>query len=98
MITRKQYLFRPAILHHAYFMQFANRGILASVALYFTNEELRASIDEHFNDISPDRWDSCSRYISTWIDRDKLKEAGDFYSPSFGVCLSKAVARHLISR
>lgn len=79
-------------------MQFANGGILASVALFFTDEELRASTDEHFNDIEMNRWEICSRYISTWIDKAKLQQVGDFYSLSFGVCLAKSVARHLISR
>ena len=95
MITRSAYLLSPHLLRD-YYMQFANKGILASVAIYFPVEELKASTGEYFNDIDLRRWRSCARYIHPWLNLELLKEAGEFYSEIFAVNLCKVVANSFI--
>lgn len=95
MINRSDYLQSPHLLQD-YYMQFANKGILASVAIYFPIEELKASTGEYFSDINLRRWISCARYISPWLNVELLKEAGEFYSEIFAVNLCKVVANSFI--
>jgi hypothetical protein len=96
MITRSDYFETPQ-LRQDYYMQFANKGILASVAIYFPIEELRASTsDVYFNDINLRRWRSCARYIRPWLNVELLKESGEVYSEIFAVNLCKVVARSFI--
>ena len=94
MITRSDYLQSPH-LHLEYYLQFANNGIRASVAIFFPLEELRSSC-VYFRDINLHRWRSCAQYIRPWLNVEQLKETGDFYSELFAVNLCKAVARSLI--
>jgi hypothetical protein len=96
MITRSECLQSPHCIQD-YYLQFANNGIRASVAIYFPLEELRASTSEgYFRDINLSRWRSCARYIRPWLNVEQLKESGDFYSEVFAVNLCKAVACSLI--
>ena len=95
MITRSDNLQSPS-LRQDYYLQFANKGIRASVAIYFSVEELKASTGEYFNDIELRRWRSCARYIRPWLNVELLKEAGDVYSEIFAVNLCKVVASSFI--
>jgi hypothetical protein len=96
MITRSDYLQSPS-LRQDYYLQFANKGIRASVAIYFPLEELKDSTsDVYFSDINLKRWRSCARYIRPWLNAELLKEAGDVYSEIFAVNLCKIVAQSLI--
>lgn len=95
MITRSDYLQSPS-LRQDYYLQFANKGIRAAVALYFSVEELKGSTDAYFYDIDFRRWKSCSRYICPWLNVELLKESGEVYSEIFAVNLCKVVARSFI--
>lgn len=87
---------RTTFLKSNYYLQFANNGIRAAVAMYFSPEELKESSDRFFNDIDRNRWLNCGRYIYPWLNFDLLKESGVFYSEHFAVSLCKVVAQSLI--
>jgi hypothetical protein len=87
---------RTTFLRSDYYLQFANNGIRASVAILFSPEELKTSTDRYFNDIDRSRWLNCARYIYPWLNFDLLKEAGECYSEIFAVTLCKVVAQSLI--
>jgi hypothetical protein len=96
-ITRKQYLAHTAELFDAYFLQFAGPGYRSALSGKFGPEELLASTDPHFNDISLAHWDDAARALYPYVNHKKITEAGDFYTLSTGVCLAKTMAKDLIS-
>jgi hypothetical protein len=87
---------RTTFLRSDYYLQFANNGIRASVAILFCPEELNTSTDRYFNDIDRSRWLNCGRYIYPWLNFDLLRESGVFCSEQFVVNLCKVVAQSLI--
>jgi hypothetical protein len=103
MITRKKYLAAigevgpdaEALLHHAFYIQFATPALLSRVRGAFGPEELLGSSDPHLNDIPLARWDDLARSSYPFIPHQLITEAGTFYSLSFGVCLLKAIARDI---
>jgi hypothetical protein len=103
MMTRKAYLAAydgtgseaNAILHHAYYIQFATPALCSAVRGAFGPEELLSSSDPHLNDLPLARWDDLARRVYPFISHQQITEAGDFYSLSFGVCLLKAIARDI---
>ena len=94
MITYEEYTQSPTILSHAFYMQFVNPGLLAAVAIYFNNHDLR----NRFDAITPQQWHLCAQGFSTWIEPSKLKEAGVLYTPALGIHIAKAAASHLNNR
>jgi hypothetical protein len=101
MITRKKYLAAigevgpdaEALLHHAFYIQFATPALVSRVRGQFGPEELLVSRDPHLNDIPLARWDDLARSSYPFMPHHLISDAGAFYSLSFGVCLLKAIAR-----
>jgi hypothetical protein len=109
VITRKEYLNNSEKLHHEYYLQFATSEAENVLLRIINKESILNSKDEHLNDIPLKKWDSLAgfifngskciskpHHIPLGIDGKKLKEAGEGYSCSTGVCVFKAVARELI--
>lgn len=95
-ITRQEYLDAsdsdPIGAHRAYYRQFVTPVILRIVELRFGKARLQASSDRHFNDVGTLRdWDNLSLHLLTTV-RDKLRELGEGYSLSSGICILKAAA------
>ena len=97
MIPRRDYLDNTA-LHDEYFLQFSTPDFKSHIAGLFSPEELMASNNHYFNDIPLQRWDSAVLSGQVFLNNQAIKEAGDFYSLSVGVCIAKAVARVLKNR
>lgn len=96
--TRKQ-LRNEEVSPHDYYMQFATPAIVSMVAGEFSPEELNASTDPHFNDISLDRWDQMALRIRNFLSYDLIKETQEYsFSLAFGVCVCKAIAKELKNR
>ena len=96
IIHRNQYHTDPSI-HDEYFLQFANPIIRRILSNSITVEQLRESKDPHFNDIPLDRWDSIAKYITPYINNERLKEAREFNSLSTRDCILKALAKDLVA-
>ena len=96
IIHRNQYHTDPSI-HNEYFFQFANPIIRRILSNSITLEQLSESKDPHFNDIPLDRWDSIAKYITPYINNERLKEAGEFNSLSTRVCILKAIAKDIVA-
>jgi len=101
IITRKAYLADSRNLHRAYYLQFATDRTRRLVAEYIGTDRIRASTDEHFNDIPLQQWDRLELIIKDTIDRRLLGEAegckpGTFnWSLSTAICIAKAVAAEI---
>lgn len=91
-ITRDQYMNDSENLHHKYHLQFMTDDIVESVKQLMP--QVMTSKDEHLNDIPLHQWDSAAHYHASEMSK-KCKELGTFYSQATGVCVLKAVARHL---
>jgi len=82
------------VTHEEYYRQFVTPGILYLVESRIGIDAVRASKDEHLNDIPLSKWDDMEPFARgiAW----KLKEAGDGWSKSANVCIAKQAARMLI--
>lgn len=96
--TRQQYMKdysgktkeEQTAIYRRYFGQFVTTGTIAVVLSGIGAERLRASTDQHMNDIPLASWD---RLVPLCPGSGKFKEAGDSYTLSNGVCLLKEAAR-----
>lgn len=92
MKTRNDYI-SGKCTHREYYAQFVTSDIKAAVENKFTKARLIEAFkqDEHFNTIPLHQWDNLT-YICRSIGY-MLKQAGDSYTLSSGVCILKAAAR-----
>ncbi len=89
--TRKEYM-ADKCTHSEYYAQFVTPSILESVWRSIGQEKIRASTDEHFNDIPLKKWDIVSTNFSQAA-APKFKEAGDFVTQAGLVCVAKQAAK-----
>lgn len=95
--------------HQAYYAQFVNEAVKREVLDKVTLERLQASTDPHMNDIELAVWDKMAGgsgrahhgdsrvyHRPFWLNEKLIKEAGEGYTLSTGVCILKAAARILI--
>ena len=96
MYSRQDYL-QNKCSHRQYYAQFVDDSVRRMVEQYFTLETLRASTDEHLNDIPLRRWDSLAIMLVHYSSiRELLREYGDFWSLAGGVCILKEAAHQLV--
>jgi len=93
MFTRKDYM-EKRCTHREYYAQFVTDEIRQHVAKHIGTDQLRASTDEHLNDIPLRRWDHLPLFYKS--DHEKVRAAGDWISPAGAVCIYKEAARQLI--
>ena len=91
MYTRKQYMNKECS-HADYNRQFVSPAMLRSVESHIGVERIRASTDEHLNDIPLWEWDLLPYNTS----RELLKECGDYLTQAGHVCIAKQAARMLL--
>lgn len=108
MKTRKQYM-DGTVSFDEYYGQFVNDEVLRAVKNGIGVDAIKASKNEHFNDIRLEKWDRLagfhfigSEMISRphgvpWGMGPKLKEAGEGFSAATAVCILKQAARRLIA-
>jgi hypothetical protein len=82
-----------ACTHNNFYGQFVNDHIKQCVLGAFTIDELKASDDEHLNDLPLKGWDNAVFY---GFNIDKFRRLAGFYSRSTKVCVLKEAARQLI--
>lgn len=92
MITRKEYMSGSAT-HAEYYGQFVTDMTKKAVSAYIGMEKLRASTDEHMNDIPLKLWDSAPVYTI----QGAFEKCGDFFTLSAKVCIAKQAARMVLN-
>jgi len=93
MITRQQYMDNEAT-HEAYYEQFVTPEIYDEVKTKIGEALIKASTDEHFNDIPLGRWDRLGmQSVNSTRLHEAVKATGDFVSLAVLVCVAKAAAR-----
>lgn len=110
MITRQQYLNNEAN-HRQYYAQFVDDEIKNEVKRYIGIERIKASTDEHLNDIPMKNWDNMAGFYfnhnGEMIGKpnsikkslsDKFKATGEGLSAGTMVCIYKEAARQLIEK
>lgn len=92
--TRKEYLSeayeKGEAAHRKYYGQFVTPATISTVVYAIGAEKIRASINEHFNDIPLIMWDRIAPMLPG---SGGFREAGDYYTLANGVCLAKEAAR-----
>lgn len=87
------------VSHQDYYIQFATPAIIGIVAGEFSPEELNASNEPNFNDISLNRWEETALKTRNFISYDLIKETQEFtFSLILGVGVCKAIATELKNR
>jgi hypothetical protein len=94
MISRADYMQGKAT-HRAYYGQFVTDGLRAFIAARVGIERLRASTDEHFNDIPLALWDSFAGVVASYAGRAIREAQGYGHSLSDCVCTAKEAARQV---
>lgn len=93
---RKQYV-NNECTHGEYYRQFVTDSVLRLVQKGIGEEKVKASTDEHFNDIPLQKWDSMDLQIGSLVGQalsDSNKSTGgNGVSLSDTVCVAKAAAR-----
>lgn len=89
MFTRKDYMARKCS-HHDYYLQFGSSATRVYVG--HAMHKIRASTDEHLNDIPLKFWDNAP--VNTRLLSEANASGG--YSLSDVVCTAKAVARDML--
>ena len=79
--------------HRKYFGQFVTPATIASVVSHIGAAALRASKDQHLNDIPLSKWD---QLVPRLPGSAGFAKAGDYYTTGNGVCLAKEAARQWI--
>ena len=94
MKTRQQYLNKECT-YREYYGQFVTDYIKQSVARHIGMKRLKASTDEHMNDIDLRTWDSTPG-IATHSTSNAMKERGDYLTQAGITCIAKEAARQLL--
>ena len=100
MITREQYMENSNELSHKYYAQFVTEGTLNFVESQFGIERLKASKDEHLNDLCSYTQGGAGNWAWDFspINKGLLKPLGENNSDSTHTCVGKAAARILLER
>lgn len=101
MYTRSQYL-NGEVSHSEYFRQFVTSNVLAVVRNRIGEADIKASKDEHFNDIPLQRWDAIigfngARPMSSLGLSSLFNEAGEWATAAVLVCVMKQAAEMIRS-
>jgi hypothetical protein len=91
MITRKEYM-NGDCTHSEYYAQFVNESVKDTVVKYIGLDVLRASTDEHLNDIPLQSWDNLPLYAYLG---EQFRACGDFPTMAGAVCLYKTAAKQI---
>lgn len=107
MISRTQYMADSDKLHRSYYAQLAIDEMREQVKRHITVERIKASTDEHFNDIPMEKWDALSglvfmrgqvvvkpRVSHEFAERCREAEEGGV-SPATLVCVYKEIAQQI---
>lgn len=81
--------------HRAYYAQFVAPSVLETVRSSIGLERLRASADDHFNDIPLSKWDVAAVPVPASV-AAKMRELGDYPTLAGTVCVLKEAARQLL--
>jgi len=93
IFTRADYLEKKCT-HREYYGQFVSVNTKTLVCGYIGMDRLRASKNEHFNDIPLAEWDNLAR---GGLPRTmSFKDVGDLATLAGEVCLAKEAARQLL--
>jgi hypothetical protein len=97
--TRQQYMAdsykEGMVAHRRYFGQFVTQRTIHRVVDAIGADRIKASTDEHMNDIPLYLWD---RLVTMLPGSARFKEAGDYYTLANGVCLAKEAARQWLEQ
>lgn len=93
LFTRKQYMDNE-VDHQTYYAQFATPPVVNFVRSMIGEAAIRASTDEHFNDIPLSRWGGLHESIRAMVGK-RINESnnGCGVSRSESTCVAKAAAR-----
>ena len=96
VFTRQDYLNKKCS-HREYYSQYVTEGIRKGVCSYIGIDKLRASTDEHLNDIPLKEWDYITVSILSCTGLTlKMEERGDYSTLAGHVCILKEAARQVI--
>jgi hypothetical protein len=97
MKTRKKYLSHE-ITHRDYYSQFVTNAIKSVVSRNIGKDRIKASSDEHFNDIPLSLWDGVARQIQRIPSnlKEEMSKAGDYCTLAGIVCIAKEAAKQLV--
>lgn len=107
MMTRKDYINSPRdthedshAIHRQYYGQFVTEEVKNAVEERFGMEALIKAYakDPSLNSIPLAHWDALTLNIKRAVNADSIKEAGEGWSFSTGVCILKEAARQLLER
>ncbi len=91
--SRAEYL-EGRCTHREYYGQFVTEEVKREVARSIGIDKLKASRDQHFNDVPLSHWDNLSHSNKSLL---SIPENGTrFYSLCGGVCILKEAARQLV--
>jgi hypothetical protein len=94
MHTRTDYL-EGRCSHREYYAQFVVASVVARVLRNIGLAALRASTDEHFNDIPLAKWDAILFPFPSYLG-DMMRERGDYPTMAGAVSICKEAARMLM--
>lgn len=98
-MTRKEYMESARTdsmsAHRKYYGQYVTESLKIGVRHRIGIKRLRASRDEHMNDIPLIKWDELAPYIEATC-RWRLRENGDCFSLAGAVCIAKEAARQIL--
>lgn len=81
--------------HRKYYGQFVNEATISMVLTYIGAEAIKASTNEHMNDIPLRKWDCMHKILPLAI---PLRTTGECNSISTMVCIAKEAARIFAAR
>jgi hypothetical protein len=84
----------PRCTHRQFYGQFVTPYVREFVRAHIGEARIKASTDEHFNDIPLHLWDRLDYNMRAMCEQ-KLRDAGDFWSLSATVCIAKEAARQI---
>jgi hypothetical protein len=88
-------------VYRKYMSQFVDDYLIDVVTRRFKVKVLAKKLeqDEHLNNIPLKQWDNMAYVVQSYAkDKQRLKEANDFYSLSHGVSVLKEAARIAVER
>jgi len=103
--TRQQYL-DGDVTHREYYAQFITPEMVRDVKTHISVAVIKASKNEHFDDIPIKKWDALSGCVfqcGQLVRRpmipkslaDRVRAVGDGVSPSTLICIYKEIARQI---
>ena len=96
MFARKDYL-DDKCSHDEYYRQFVTEGVMWAVRSVISVDRLKASRDEHMNDIPLNVWDRVFPKCPAAVNQ-AMRDGGDYPTAAGLVCLGKAAARMLLEQ